>query len=112
MPKFYCDYCDVFLTHDSPSVRKLHNNGWKHKTNVRAFYAQFLNNEEIMKKKQKKKQVQQNPFGNGIGNLPNLPFVPKHIQSTFIRPPDVPNQFGQSNNGFEMPSNIPFLSGK
>ena len=42
MPKFYCDYCDVFLTNDSISVRKLHNKGWKHKTNVRAFYAQFV----------------------------------------------------------------------
>ena len=42
MPKFYCDYCDVFLTNDSISVRKLHYAGWKHKTNVRAFYAQFV----------------------------------------------------------------------
>ncbi|KAG2378706.1 hypothetical protein C9374_007854 [Naegleria lovaniensis] len=42
MPKFYCDYCDVFLTNDSISVRKLHYKGWKHKTNVRAFYAQFV----------------------------------------------------------------------
>ncbi|KAL0490065.1 U1 small nuclear ribonucleoprotein C [Acrasis kona] len=41
MPKYYCDYCDVFLAVDSPSVRKMHNSGWKHKTNVRAYYAQF-----------------------------------------------------------------------
>uniref|UniRef100_A0A0K0EER8 Matrin-type domain-containing protein n=1 Tax=Strongyloides stercoralis TaxID=6248 RepID=A0A0K0EER8_STRER len=25
MPKYYCDYCDAYLTHDSPSVRKTHN---------------------------------------------------------------------------------------
>ncbi len=31
MPKYYCDYCDTFLTHDSPSVRKTHNGGRKHK---------------------------------------------------------------------------------
>ncbi|VEL33251.1 unnamed protein product [Protopolystoma xenopodis] len=24
MPKYYCDYCEAFLTHDSPSVRKTH----------------------------------------------------------------------------------------
>ena len=42
MPKFYCDYCDVFLTNDSISVRKLHCKGWRHKTNVRAFFAQFV----------------------------------------------------------------------
>ena len=36
--KFYCDYCDTFLTHNSPSVRKTHNGGRKHKDNVRMFY--------------------------------------------------------------------------
>ena len=24
MPKFYCDYCDTYLTHNTPSVRKTH----------------------------------------------------------------------------------------
>ena len=27
MPKFYCDYCDTYLTHNTPSVRKTHCNG-------------------------------------------------------------------------------------
>ncbi|CAK7309676.1 U1 small nuclear ribonucleoprotein C [Vulpes lagopus] len=31
MPKFYCDYCDTYLTHDSPSVRKTPCSGRKHK---------------------------------------------------------------------------------
>nr|DAD24696.1 TPA_asm: hypothetical protein HUJ06_026160 [Nelumbo nucifera] len=31
MPRYYCDYCDTYLTHDSPSVRKQHNAGYKHK---------------------------------------------------------------------------------
>mmetsp|Transcript_962 Transcript_962/g.1096 ORF Transcript_962/g.1096 Transcript_962/m.1096 type:complete len:88 (+) Transcript_962:36-299(+) len=39
MPKYYCDYCDIWLTHDSPSVRKNHNDGWKHKFCVRSFYS-------------------------------------------------------------------------
>eukprot|EP00961_Rhodomonas_salina_P088913 1196393-Rhodomonas_salina.1 len=34
MPRYYCDYCDVFLTHDSHSVRKQHNSGRKHRDNV------------------------------------------------------------------------------
>ncbi|KAJ3222341.1 hypothetical protein HDU81_009946 [Chytriomyces hyalinus] len=58
MPKYYCDYCDIFLTHDSPSVsrihsvhgifaqqapmllqvRKAHNAGWKHKLHVQNYY--------------------------------------------------------------------------
>jgi U1 small nuclear ribonucleoprotein C len=42
MPKYYCDYCDAFLTHDSPSVRKTHNGGRKHKENVRMFYQGWM----------------------------------------------------------------------
>ena len=34
------DYCDSFLTHDSPAVRKQHNSGYKHKSNVKAYYLQ------------------------------------------------------------------------
>ncbi|CAL5194402.1 unnamed protein product [Lathyrus oleraceus] len=41
MPRYYCDYCDTYLTHDSPSVRKQHNSGYKHKANVRSYYLQF-----------------------------------------------------------------------
>ncbi|KAG0461171.1 hypothetical protein HPP92_021468 [Vanilla planifolia] len=39
--RYYCDYCDTYLTHDSPSVRKQHNAGYKHKANVRSYYQQF-----------------------------------------------------------------------
>ena len=42
MPKYYCDYCDTFLTHDSPSVRKTHNGGRKHKENVRMYYQTWM----------------------------------------------------------------------
>uniref|UniRef100_A0A914HA20 U1 small nuclear ribonucleoprotein C n=1 Tax=Globodera rostochiensis TaxID=31243 RepID=A0A914HA20_GLORO len=42
MPKYYCDYCDAFLTHDSPSVRKTHNGGRKHKENVRMYYQAWM----------------------------------------------------------------------
>lgn len=41
MPRYYCDYCGTYLTHDSPSVRKQHNAGYKHKANVRLFYKKF-----------------------------------------------------------------------
>ncbi|EDL00543.1 mCG1042514 [Mus musculus] len=35
MPKFYCYYCDMYLTHNSPSMRKTHCSGRKHKENVK-----------------------------------------------------------------------------
>lgn len=41
MPKFFCDYCDVYLTHDSMSVRKAHNSGRNHLRNVQAYYEQI-----------------------------------------------------------------------
>ncbi|KAI5805804.1 U1 zinc finger-domain-containing protein [Geopyxis carbonaria] len=41
MPKFFCDYCDVYLTHDSISVRKAHNNGRNHLRNVVEYYQQI-----------------------------------------------------------------------
>jgi len=41
MPRYYCDYCDAYLTHDSRSVRKQHCSGFKHKANVRAYYQVF-----------------------------------------------------------------------
>ncbi|PWN49586.1 hypothetical protein IE53DRAFT_317366, partial [Violaceomyces palustris] len=40
------DYCDVFLTHDSTSVRKAHNSGRNHLQNVRDYYAS-INQEQI-----------------------------------------------------------------
>lgn len=36
------DYCDVYLTHDSTSVRKDHNSGRAHISNVRDWYAKYL----------------------------------------------------------------------
>ena len=42
MPKYYCDYCDTHLTHNSPSVRKTHCGGRKHKDNVRMYYQNWV----------------------------------------------------------------------
>jgi len=37
-PSVFCDYCDVYLTHDSMSVRKAHNSGRNHLRNVVDYY--------------------------------------------------------------------------
>jgi U1 small nuclear ribonucleoprotein C len=42
MGKYYCDYCDVYLTHDSPAVRKQHNDGNRHRMNFAEYYRQFI----------------------------------------------------------------------
>lgn len=59
MPKYYCDYCDTYLTHDSPSVRRSHNEGYKHKMAVKAYYAQFTSDETQDILDQKARQLEQ-----------------------------------------------------
>lgn len=46
--RYYCDYCDTYLTHDSPSVRKTHCGGRNHKDNVRQYYQKWLE-EQVQK---------------------------------------------------------------
>ncbi len=41
MGRYFCDYCDTFLTHDSEAGRQQHNRGWRHRENFRAYYKQF-----------------------------------------------------------------------
>lgn len=38
MPKYYCDYCKSYLTHDTMSVRKSHLQGRNHIKNYCAYY--------------------------------------------------------------------------
>lgn len=42
MPKFYCEYCDIYLTHDSIRARRDHKQGWKHVQNVKNYYMKRL----------------------------------------------------------------------
>ena len=42
MTKYYCDYCEVYLAHDSQSARRQHSRGKKHQECVRAYYLTFL----------------------------------------------------------------------
>jgi len=68
MPKYFCDYCDTHLTHDSPSVRKTHCSGRKHKDNVRAYYQTWMEEQAqqlIDKTTQAFQQgkMMNNPFG-------------------------------------------------
>eukprot|EP01125_Pyxidicula_operculata_P021943 TRINITY_DN8779_c0_g1_i1.p1 TRINITY_DN8779_c0_g1~~TRINITY_DN8779_c0_g1_i1.p1 ORF type:complete len:115 (-),score=26.87 TRINITY_DN8779_c0_g1_i1:65-409(-) len=71
MPKYYCDYCDIYLTHDSPSVRKSHNDGWKHKAAVKAYYSQFEQDEtqEIINAR-----IRAYEQKLAFGNMPPPPF--------------------------------------
>nr|C3Z1P5.1 RecName: Full=U1 small nuclear ribonucleoprotein C; Short=U1 snRNP C; Short=U1-C; Short=U1C [Branchiostoma floridae] len=67
MPKYFCDYCDTYLTHDSPSVRKTHCNGRKHKENVRVYYQKWM-------EEQAQQLIDQTTAAFQAGKIPNNPF--------------------------------------
>jgi len=69
MPKYFCDYCDTYLTHDSPSVRKTHNGGRRHKENVQAYYQEWMEQQaqklvDATAKAFKEGKIAPNPMGS------------------------------------------------
>lgn len=83
MPRYYCDYCDTYLTHDSPSVRKQHNAGYKHKANVRAYYQQFeeQQTQSLIDQRVKEHLGQTTAFQQQVGAA-----FQQHLAATMQRP--------------------------
>ncbi|KAI8920154.1 U1 zinc finger-domain-containing protein [Powellomyces hirtus] len=106
MPRYYCDYCDIFLTHDSPSVRKAHNAGWKHRMHVQNYYSALAPEqvEQIIEKLMIAYDgVPGAPdFHNqGMGGQMEGSYgVPPHMMS---RPPGPPGPYGPPRPGFPGP---------
>ena len=42
MPKYFCEYCGIYLTHSSPGGRNQHARGRKHINNKIEYYSQIL----------------------------------------------------------------------
>ena len=42
MPKYFCEYCGIYLTQSSPYGRKQHVKGKKHISNKIEYFSQFL----------------------------------------------------------------------
>jgi len=84
MPKYFCDYCDTYLTHDSPSVRKTHNNGRKHKDNVKFYYSKWMEDQaqalidQTIKQAEKSAKSQPNmpAIAGGMGAPPPMAMPP------------------------------------
>nr|AAT09067.1 U1 small nuclear ribonucleoprotein [Bigelowiella natans] len=74
MGRFYCDYCDIYLTHDSQAGRKQHMHGRRHQENVRQYYSEFLTSSTGA-------PSMAPPMG-----LPGVPRMPP----PFMRPPFMP----------------------
>jgi U1 small nuclear ribonucleoprotein C len=95
MPKYYCDYCDTYLTHDSPSVRKTHCQGRKHKENVKYYYQKWMEEQaqsliDATTAAFRAGKIASNPFAQGKAGTaippPNTSMPPPLGQ----RPPNMP----------------------
>ena len=107
MPKYYCDYCDTYLTHDSPSVRKTHNGGRKHKEAVRLYYTKWIE-EQAQSFIDQTTASYKAQMGSGMppffmGPAPGVPGVaiPPPGQMSMMPPPPV--MMGGSQPGMRPP---------
>mmetsp|Transcript_32612 Transcript_32612/g.54977 ORF Transcript_32612/g.54977 Transcript_32612/m.54977 type:complete len:147 (+) Transcript_32612:67-507(+) len=97
MPRFYCDYCDAYLTHDSMSGRKQHMRGWKHKENFKNFYLnafaqerqkmEMLEHQKQMMQQQQFMQQQQEQMQFGAAGGPGAPMCMPVPPLPFQQPP-------------------------
>ncbi|CAB4059760.1 SNRPC [Lepeophtheirus salmonis] len=82
MPKYFCDYCDTYLTHDSPSVRKTHCSGRKHKENVKFYYQKWM-------EEQAQSLIDATTAAFKAGKLPGVAIPPPNPGGA-IPPPGIP----------------------
>lgn len=118
MPKYYCDYCDTYLTHDSPSVRKTHCQGRKHKDNVKFYYQKWMEDQaqqliDATTAMYKAGKIPTNPFANQKGaaippppnmnlppgSFPPMPPMPIPGGPQNMMPPPMPGTLGMPPPG-------------
>lgn len=95
MPKYYCDYCDTYLTHDSPSVRKTHCIGRKHRDNVKFYYQKWMEEQaqhliDATTAAFKAGKMVQNPFSAPPPNMTAVPPPNAYAGQRMIPPPGMP----------------------
>lgn len=94
MPKYYCDYCDTYLTHDSPSVRKTHCTGRKHRDNVKFYYQKWM-------EEQAQHLIDATTAAFKAGKIAQNPFAAPPPKLGVNIPP--PNQLGPPRPGMMPP---------
>ncbi|KAI9580124.1 U1 small nuclear ribonucleoprotein C [Glossina fuscipes] len=114
MPKYYCDYCDTYLTHDSPSVRKTHCTGRKHRDNVKFYYQKWMEEQaqhliDATTAAFKAGKITQNPFTSGVPPKPGVAIPPNMAappRPGIIPPPGLSGAPGMPP-GMMMPGAMP-----
>ncbi|SIO73377.1 U1 small nuclear ribonucleoprotein C [Babesia microti strain RI] len=98
MPKFYCEYCNIYLTHSSPAGRKQHSQGKKH-INAKIEYYQNLIRERGFQP-----PTTTNPLVP-FGLPPGLPFPPPFPAPNGLPMMPMGPPFGMRPPG--LPMNLP-----
>ena len=88
MPKYFCEYCGIYLTHSNPRGRYQHSHGRKHIKNKLEYYSQFLSenpentNDQVLAITSKiyKGLQQVSQIAPNIPNVPPQMLIPPEIQ--------------------------------
>ncbi|KRX09087.1 hypothetical protein PPERSA_08803 [Pseudocohnilembus persalinus] len=96
MPKYYCEYCGIYLTHSSPHGRGQHNHGRKHQLNRQDYYKQVIDDqndalaEERQNNPQQMSQMQPQMMPNNMQQPPIFGGLPMPMG---MPPMGMPPQF-------------------
>ena len=85
MPKFFCEYCGIYLTHSSPHGRKQHVKGKKHIANKIEYFSRFLVN---FQRQLQNGKVLNNTKGQLM--LPGMSQISQMMLSNVAPPPAAP----------------------
>lgn len=100
MPKFYCEYCGIYLTHSSPSGRKQHGEGRKHIQNKIDYYSQLLVDAHSQGNLHTINKLFLKQGNNMVGGFPNL------NQSTIKNPFDNSTLNANELSSINIPGNL------
>ncbi|KEP64672.1 UNVERIFIED_CONTAM: U1 zinc finger protein [Hammondia hammondi] len=74
MPKYYCEYCDIYLTHSSPAGRRQHATGRKHINQKIEYFQNLIREPDFMPPQQLDSTVVQRAVqAAGSGPMPMGP---------------------------------------
>ena len=110
----YCDYCDIFLTHDSINVRKAHNAGWKHRMQVQNYFSALGQDQvqDVLNQIEKayENRPGSNPFSGAQLQYNSAPTNVRGPPPSFNMPPPSLASIGNLSAPPGLPGNIISLS--
>ncbi|SCM24907.1 RNA-binding protein, putative [Plasmodium chabaudi adami] len=117
MPKYYCEYCDIYLTHSSPVGRRQHNQGRKHISAKIEYFQNLLREEGITPQNflgflgnQAYNNILSNPMMNNFmhGNYNGyMKYNPMRNYHHSNRNPNYQHSVGMHNNKYSRAGYVP-----